>query len=181
ALNNVSANALNNESPSASPFAQNGIDVYYTKNAFPTEISTILNVNYYDEYPVGSPSQPSQIQNQTTLAPVATTIVSNGLSSVRSTKTLPTASYTKNIENDSWSSAFIWYDTSGRVVGTYGKNHLGGFTRTEAILDFSGETKESYTYHSKDTSSAQVTIKNRYTYSPQNFLLKHYQQIGSNM
>ncbi|MFP3600264.1 hypothetical protein, partial [Chryseobacterium sp. SIMBA_029] len=73
---------------------------------------------------------PSQIQNQTTLAPVATTIVSNGLSSVRSTKTLPTASYIKNIENDSWSSAFIWYDTSGRVVGTYGKNHLGGFTRT---------------------------------------------------
>jgi len=181
ALNNVSSNPNNNEIPSATSFNLNGLDIYYTKNAFPTSNMLILSVNYYDQYPVGSPSQPSLIQNQKTLTASPATIVSNGLSSVRSTQSLPTASYTKNIENDSWSSAFIWYDTQGRVIGTYGKNHLGGFTQTEAILDFSGRIKEAYTYHSKNTTSTQVTVKDRYTYSPQNFLLKHYQQVGSNM
>ncbi len=100
ALNNMSANALNNETQSTAPFTLSGIDVYYTKTAFPTGSMTILSVNYYDEYPAGSPSQPSQIQSQATLASAPTVIVSNGMSSVRSIKTLPTASYTKNIEND---------------------------------------------------------------------------------
>ncbi|MFP3599512.1 RHS repeat domain-containing protein, partial [Chryseobacterium sp. SIMBA_029] len=180
ALNNMSANALNNESTSASPFTQNGIDVYYTKNAFPTGSSTILNVNYYDEYPVAAPSQPAQIQNQATLSSAPTAFTSNGLTSVRNTKGLLTASYTKNVENDGWSSAFIWYDTQGRAIGAYNKNHLGGFTSTESILDFSGKTLESYTYHSKKTANTEVTVKDRFIYGPQNALSKHYQQINSN-
>jgi len=142
-LNNASSNANNNETPSTTPFTLNGINVYYTKTAFPTASMTILSVNYYDEYPVGSPAFPSQIQNQATLASVPSAIISNGLSSIRSTKTLPTASYTKNIENDSWSSAFIWYDTMGRAIGTYGNNHLGGYTRTETELDFSGSVQKT--------------------------------------
>ncbi|WP_404985317.1 DUF6443 domain-containing protein [Chryseobacterium sp. M5] len=178
AVNNISANALNNETVTTTPFTQGSMTIYYTKNAFPTGSMTVLSVNYYDEYPTGAPAQPNLVQNQTTMKSAPTAFAANGFSSVRSTKTMPTGSYTRNIENDSWSSAFIWYDTMGRAVGTYGKNHLGGFTSTESALDFSGKLKESYTYHSRNTASAQVTIKDRYVYSPYLFLQKHYQQIN---
>lgn len=177
---NQSVNPLNNEKRTAAAFALNGMDVYYTQEAFPTVVRNILSVNYYDDYPQGSPSFLPQIQGQNTLPSAPTTIVSNGLSSIRSLKTLPTGSYVKNIENDNWTSGFIWYDTLGRVIGTYGKNHLGGFTSTESLLDFSGKTKEIYTSHSRNTSSVQTTVKDRFTYSPQNYLLKHYQQINAN-
>ncbi|MCQ9634071.1 RHS repeat-associated core domain-containing protein [Chryseobacterium sp. WG23] len=179
ALNNMSANANNNEAPSTTPFTLNGMDIYYTKTAFPTESMTILSVDYYDEYPVGSPAQPVQIQNQATLGSVPTTSVSNGLSSVRSTKTLPTASYTKNVENDSWSSAFIWYDTLGRIIGTYGKNHLGGFTQTEAELDFSGTPQKTITYHARKANEPGVTIKERFIYDAQKRLKQHYHQVNT--
>lgn len=165
-------------------YNRQGMDVYYDNPEGTYPISpnwvSLLSVNYYDTYPVGSPSQPAQIQNQVTLTSTPTTFTSNGWSSVRSIQTLPTASHIKNVENDSWSSAFIWYDTLGRAIGTYGKNPLGGFTRTESVLDFSGKTNEVYTYHSRNTSVTEVTVKDRYVYTPQNYLSKHYQQINSN-
>ncbi|MEF9477674.1 hypothetical protein OWR28_08055 [Chryseobacterium sp. 1B4] len=180
AVNAVSANVLNNENSSTTAFTQNGLDVYYTRTAFPTGSVTLLSVNYYDQYPAGSPAQPAQIQNQATLGASPVTITSNGWSSVRSIKTYSTASYTKNIENDNWTSSFIWYDTLGRMIGAFGKNPLGGFTKTESILDFSGKALETYTYHSRNTSSAEVSVKDRYVYNPQHYLSKHYQQINTN-
>ncbi len=177
ALNNMSSNANNNEAPSTIPFTLNGMDVYYTKTAFPIGSMTILGVHYYDEYPAGSPAQPSQIQNQATLASAPTAVASNGLSSVRSTKSLPTVSYTKNVENDSWTSAFIWYDTMGRVIGTHSKNHLGGFTKTEAKLDFSGTILKSYTYHARKANEPGVTIKERFVYDAGKRLKQHYHQV----
>jgi len=179
-LNNMATNTLNNEETSTTSFAQNGINVYYTKNAFPTENMTVLGVNYYGEYPTGFPERPAQIQGNNTLSSVPTTIVVNGLSSIRSIKTFPTASLTRNIENENWTSSALWYDTLGRIIGTYQGNHLGGFTRTESILDFSGKIKELYTFHSKNTASVQATVKDRFLYNPQGFLLKHYQQINTN-
>jgi RHS repeat-associated protein len=138
---------------------------------------TILSVDYYDEYPVGSPAQPSQIQNQTTLGPAPTTIISNGLNSVRSTKTLPTASYTKNVENDRWSSAFIWYDTLGRIIGTDSRNHLGGYTKTESELDFTGLPQKDYVYHARKADESGVVITQRYVYDSQKRLKQHYHQV----
>ncbi|WP_295230293.1 DUF6443 domain-containing protein [uncultured Chryseobacterium sp.] len=179
ALNNMSANANNNEAPSATPFTLNGLDIYYTSTAFPTESITVLGVNYYDEYPSGSPSPPSQIQGQSLLASVPTAMTSNGFTSVRSTKSLPTASYTKNVESDSWSSAFLWYDTLGRVIGTYGKNYLGGYTSTEAELDFSGATLKSFTYHARKSDEAGVVVKERFVYDAQKRLKQHYHQVDS--
>lgn len=179
-LNNMSINANNNEMPTTTSFASNGIDIYYTRNAFPTENMTILEVHYYDEYPTGAQSRPAQVQNQATLPSAHTEFTANGWSSTRSTKALPTVSFTKNIEDDGWNSGVVWYDTLGRPVGTYKKNHLGGFTRTESLLDFTGRINEMYTYHSKNTLSTQVTVKDRFLYSPQHYLSKHYQQINSN-
>ncbi|WP_419869892.1 DUF6443 domain-containing protein [Chryseobacterium sp. CT-SW4] len=178
---NINANANLYETRSSSvSFTLNGMPVYYSKVAGPTTVSQLLSVNYYDDYPTGSPTQPSQIQGQVTLTSVPTSVTSNSLTSVRSTKSLPTVSYTKNIENDSWTSSVIWYDRLGRIIGTYGKNHLGGFTKTEALLDFSGNVQESYTYHSRKTATTEITVKDRYEYSTQKLLLKHYQKINTN-
>ncbi|WP_081873964.1 DUF6443 domain-containing protein [Chryseobacterium sp. JM1] len=179
ALNNMSVNAGNNETASITPFTQNNLNIYYTKDAFPTGSMTILSVNYYDEYPQGSPQQPDQIQSKPILTSIPAVITSNGASSIRSTKTLPTITYNKNIENDSWSSDAVWYDQLGRTVGSFSKNHLGGFTKTETLLDFSGKTQHTFTYHSKNTANTEVTVKDRYTYNPQGYLLKHYQQINT--
>ncbi|MGK6343841.1 DUF6443 domain-containing protein [Chryseobacterium sp. DT-3] len=165
-------------------YNRQGMDVYYDNpdTTYPDSSTwvTLLSVNYYDTYPNGSPIQPSQILNQPILLDNPTSFTSNGYASVRSTKALPTVSYIKNVENDNWSSAVIWYDTLGRPIGTYGKNHLGGFTRTESEVDFSGKTKEIYTYHSKNSSATEVTIKDRFVYTSQSYLSKHYQQINSN-
>jgi RHS repeat-associated protein len=165
-------------------FNRQGMDVYYDSpdTTYPNSSKwvTLLTLNYYDTYPEASPALPAQVQNQGTLPTQPTTFTLNGVSSIRSTKTLPTASYTKNIEDDSWSSNFIWYDTLGRVVGAYAKNHLRGFTKVESILDFSGKPLETYTYHSKSTPNTEVMIKDRFAYSSQNYLSKHYQQINSN-
>lgn len=179
ALNNMSANALNNETSSTTPFNLNGLDIYYTKSAFPTGSMTILSVNYYDEYPAGSPSRPSQIQNNSTLPSVPTVIVSNGLNSIRSTKTLPTAGYTKNIEDDKWTSGFIWYDMQGRVIGTYSKNHLGGYTKTESELDFTGLPQKSVMYHARKSDESGVVIQQRYIYDSQKRLIQHYHKVDN--
>lgn len=45
----------NNEERSASGFTQNGTTVYYSSSAYPVGNFTLLTVNYYDEYPPGSP------------------------------------------------------------------------------------------------------------------------------
>jgi RHS repeat-associated protein len=163
-------------------FNREGLDVYYDPNGTYPNVNWVklLTVNYYDSYPGGSPLLPGQIQNQNTLPSEPTAFTSNGISSIRSTKTLPTAGYTKNIENDNWSASFIWYDRQGRVIGAYAKNHLGGFTKAESVLDFSGKTLETYTYHSKSTPNTEITVKDRFVYTPQNYLSKHYQQINSN-
>lgn len=165
-------------------YNRQGMDVYYDNpdTTYPnsTKWVSLSSVNYYDTYPANGPAQPTQIQNQTTLSSTPTAITSNGLSSTRSTKASPTVSYTKNVENDNWSSAVIWYDTLGRPIGTYGKNHLGGFTKTESELDFSGKTKKTDTYHSRNTATAEVIIKDRFVYTPQNYISQHYQQINSN-
>ncbi|MDV7699527.1 DUF6443 domain-containing protein [Chryseobacterium soli] len=179
-VNAIQDLAFNNEVRSSASWNNSGMDVYYTNNtAYPTTNFKLLSVNYYDEYPSGVPDRPTQIQGNVTLSPVPASLTSNGLSSLRSTKTLPTVSFTRNIENENWTSSVLWYDTLGRVIGTYEGNHLGGFTRTETLLDFSGITKEAYTFHSKNSSSVQVTVKDRFVYTPQNILTKHYQQINT--
>ncbi|UZT98207.1 DUF6443 domain-containing protein [Chryseobacterium fluminis] len=162
-------------------FNRQGMDVYYdnpdTTYPYSSKWIALLSLNYYDTYPAGSPIQPGQIQNQSTLASVPATVVSHGLSSVRSTQTFPTASYTKNIEDDYWSSDFIWYDTLGRTIGTHSVNHLGGYTKTETELDFTGFPKKTFTYHARRPDEPGVTIRERFVYDNQMRLKQYYHKV----
>ncbi|MPT31208.1 MAG: RHS repeat-associated core domain-containing protein [Chryseobacterium sp.] len=178
ALNNMSANALNNEERATSPFTQNGLAVYYTKQAFPTGSMTLMSVNYYDDYPTGSVPRPDNIQNVPTLGSTPTAMSLNGKTTSRSTKGMTTASLVKNTDTDAWTKSYVWYDTQGRGIGSHTINHLGGRTSTESVLDFSGAVTTSYTYHKRLSGSTEVTIKQSFSYDDQKRLLVHKHQVN---
>lgn len=173
AINNMNANSGNNETRSTTAFNLNGMDVYYTKNAFPTGSMTILGVNYYDTYPNGTPTIPTQILEQDVLS-------QDAQSSNISTKSLPVASYVKNIEDDNWTKNYTWYDTKGRAIGSHSINHLGGYTKTESELDFAGVTKQAITRHKRLDSDTEKVITETFTYDNQNRLKTHTHQIDNN-
>ncbi|RZJ90525.1 MAG: RHS repeat-associated core domain-containing protein, partial [Chryseobacterium sp.] len=173
AINSMSANAGNNETRSSSPFALNGMEIYYTKNAFPTGSMTVLSVNYYDTYPLGSPSVPSDILGQAVLT-------QDSQSSDISTKSLPTISCVKNIEDDNWTKNYTWYDTNGRPIGSHSINHLGGYTKIESKLDFLGTPLQTITIHKRLNSDTERVIIENFTYDHQNRLLTHTHQVDNN-
>ncbi|WP_419868726.1 DUF6443 domain-containing protein [Chryseobacterium sp. CT-SW4] len=160
-------------------FTLNGMPVYYTKVAGPTNVTQILSVNYYDTYPAGSPGITNVFSNPL-LTATPTSITSNGITSIRSTKGLPLASYVKNIEDDGWTKNYTWYDTSGRVFGSRSNNHLGGYTVVNHQLDFSGVPLQTYTYHRRVMTDTEILTKEAFTYDHQNRLLKHTHRVGSN-
>jgi RHS repeat-associated protein len=171
AINNMVANPGNNEIRTTTPFTLNGSDIYYTKNAFPTGSMTILSVNYYDVYPLNSPTIPAQILGQN----VQQDLQGNSAS----TKSLQVASYIKNIDDDLWTSNYSFYDTSGRVIGSQTINHLGGYTKKEILLDFSGVVKDSYVYHKRTSNDSEIRVKEIFQYDHQNRILSHSHLVNN--
>ncbi|WPO84289.1 DUF6443 domain-containing protein [Chryseobacterium sp. JJR-5R] len=174
-INNMAANAGDNEERSTTPLTLNGMDVYYTKNAYPTANITVLSVNYYDTYPPlpAGVSIPTQVLGQDVLS-------QDTQNAPVSTKTLPTASCTKNIEDDSWTKDFIWYDGKGRSIGVYSFNHLGGYTKTETEIDFLGITQRSVTKHKRINADIEKLVTETFEYDAQDRLLVHKHQINNN-
>ena len=133
-----------------------------------------MSVNYYDIYPLGTPTIPPPILGQPLLG-------QDAQASIISTKSLPLASYVANLDNSAWTKSFIWYDTKGRPIGTHTINHLGGFTKTAIELDFTGTPQKTFTYHSrKNATTPAITIEETLTYDLQNRLTKHEHKINSN-
>ncbi|MDY3344210.1 DUF6443 domain-containing protein [Riemerella anatipestifer] len=171
ALSNMNVNRANNERRTDAPFTLNGATVYYTREAFPKSSFKLLSVNYYDTYPADAPAVPTNIMGQETLKP---TITNN-----RSTKGLPTAVYLKNLEDDAWTKTYTYYDTKARPIATHSINHLGGYTKTESLLDFSGVALSQNTTHKRDAGSSEVKVAERLTYDHQNRLLQRYHKVDS--
>ena len=173
--NNMQSQIINlsiTENRNTTGFSMSGITVYYTNQYF-TNLDTVLSVNYYDTYPADMIiALPASIQGQTTLSAA---IVNN-----RSVKSMPTASYVKNIEDNNWTRSYTFYDTKARAIGSYSKNHLGGYTKTESVLDFAGTPLNTYTYHRRLSSDTDKQIKERFVYDTQNRLLQHYHQVDTN-
>ncbi|WP_263602421.1 DUF6443 domain-containing protein [Chryseobacterium sp. PET-29] len=176
AINNMTANAVNNEKRSITPvITQNGMDIYYTKEAFPTGSMTILSVNYYDTYPSYSfnPAFPTSILGEATLTETNT---AEGLS----TKSLPVMSLVKNIEDNKWTKNYTYHDRKGRAIGSYSINHLGGRTQIESRLDFAGVVQQSITRHKRLSTDTDKVITENFTYDSQNRLLTHTHQVDNN-
>ncbi|REC70179.1 DUF6443 domain-containing protein, partial [Chryseobacterium rhizosphaerae] len=168
-------NMIITETPTTSGFNKNGIMVYYTDNYFTGAMSAVLTVNYYDSYPRDTKEfPPSKILDQFVINADAT---SNG---GVSTSGMPTASYVKNIEDDNWTKTYFYYDTKGRKVGEKSWNHLGGYTKKDFKIDFSGMVEESYTWHLKSPLDTEVKIKERFVYDNQKRIIKQYHQVNTN-
>jgi RHS repeat-associated protein len=164
-------NPSNNEQRSSTGFTKSGIQIYYTTAAFPAlgVNDPILTVNYYDTYPTGTPSVISPILGQEILQDAQNLAVS--------TKSLPLASYVKNIEDDNWTKNYTWYDKKGRAISTHSINHLGGYTKTETLLDFAGVSQRINTTHLRKPGELGVTISEGFVYDNQNRLLQHYHKV----
>ncbi|WP_330746901.1 DUF6443 domain-containing protein [Chryseobacterium sp. CP-77] len=167
---NVNANLYETRTAAAG-FTLNGMAVYYTKLSTPSNVSQILTVNYYDTYPPGS----SAVTNV-----FAQPLLTDNPANEQTTKGLLTASYIKNIEDDQWTRNFIWYDTKGRNIGSRSNNHLGGYTVVNNKLDYTGVILQTNTYHKRLAADPEKTIVEKFTYDPQNRLLTHTHQVGSN-
>uniref|UniRef100_UPI0028A6AB53 RHS repeat domain-containing protein n=1 Tax=Chryseobacterium taichungense TaxID=295069 RepID=UPI0028A6AB53 len=172
---NVDSRGSNNVTRSAAiGFNNSNMNVYYDNSAsssYPNTITKLLSINYYDTYPSGSPAATNVFAQS-----LLTDNAANGIS----TKGLPLANYVKNIENDGWTRNYTWYDTKGRVIGTHSVNYLGGYTKTETLLDFAGIPQKTNTYHKRDGNMVEVQVKERFVYNAQNMLLKHYHQVDNN-
>jgi RHS repeat-associated protein len=169
-IQNIIADMVIVEHPDGAGFIRNGLQIYYSNDYF-LDISTVLSVNYYDTYPTGSPAKPAAIPE--------VALSSDNLAD-RSTKTLPTASYVKNISDDNWTRTYYWYDQRGRSIGAQEINHLGGVTTTHTELDWAGITKKVETKHQRLSTSSFVTVKERFVYNDRNYLEEHYHQVNSN-
>ncbi|WP_411812418.1 DUF6443 domain-containing protein [Chryseobacterium scophthalmum] len=153
-------------------FARNGMRIYYSNVMFPY-LETVFSVNYYDTYPSDAPAIPTQILGQGILS-------QDAQNSNISTQSLPLASYVKNIEDDNWTKNYTWYDQKGRAIGSHSINHLGGYTKTESELDFSGTPKMVITRHKRLDSDTERVITENFTYDHQNRLLTHTHQVDNN-
>ncbi|PWW30650.1 DUF6443 domain-containing protein [Chryseobacterium sp. AG844] len=157
---------------STTGFILNGLPVYYTKLSTPTGLSILLSVNYYDSYPTYSfnPALPVNTPDMTVLTGTPT---ADG----KSTKGLPVMSFVKNIEDDNWTKNYTYYDQKGRVIGSHSINHLGGYTRIESELDFTGMPQKTVTTHKRLAGESGVTITEHFEYDNQYRLLVHKHQV----
>lgn len=171
---NVNAKGNNNVTrTTTSGFTAPGLLVYYDNiaaNNYPNTFTTILSINYYDTYPTGSPTIPTTILTQDVLQ-------HNAQNSNISTKSLLTASFVKNIDNSAWTKTYIWYNAKGKAIGSHSVNHLGGYTKMESLLDFTGVTQQMYTKHKRKSADTELVIKEDFEYDSQNRLLKHYHEV----
>ena len=159
------------ESRSNTGFTKNGMQIYYSNGLF-VDIETVLSINYYDTYPPNTPSFTPTVINLS--------LLTDDLSLSINTKSLPLASYVKNIEDDNWTKNYTWYDQKGRAIGSHCINHLGGYTKTESELDFSGAPKMVITRHKRLDSDTEKVITENFTYDHQNRLVTHTHQVDNN-
>ena len=167
----ISTATIYHESRSSTIIINSGTNLYYTNNIYPTVLSKILSVNYYDTYPAGTiyPASNS-IQGEPVLLAAYD-------ASGRSTKSLPLATMVKNINDDKWTKTYSFYDGKGRIIGTTGVNHLNGRTRVEMKLDFAGMVTHSETWHNKKSGEQPIHIIEDFFYDHQNRLTKHYHEV----
>ncbi|MFY1048477.1 DUF6443 domain-containing protein [Chryseobacterium sp. GP-SGM7] len=173
-MQNMIGNLVITENRDTGGFAKNGMQIYYSNGMFPY-LETVLSVNYYDTYPSYSfnPAFPSTIYGKTILTDNAATLG-------KSTKSLPVMTLVKNIEDDNWTKSYSYYDTKGRPVGSYAINHLGGYTKTESDLDFSGAVLQTKTYHKRLSTDTEKVITETFSYDHQNRLLTHKHKVDNN-
>jgi len=153
-------------------FTKNGMTIFYT-NSILNSLETVLSVNYYDTYPQYSFNP--IITSVLGKIPISDNFTTNNIS----TKGLPVANLIKNIEDDNWTKNFTYYDSKGRVICTYSINHLGGYTKTEYELGFTGNIIKNIVSHKRILNVNEKIISQNFEYDNQNRLKRLYHQVDN--
>ncbi|MEO8235549.1 MAG: DUF6443 domain-containing protein, partial [Flavobacterium sp.] len=139
-------------------------------NPFVLTANDILTKNYYDNYTFpNAPTLPMTLPNST--YPIAQNVKGLATGSWVRALTLPSETNGK--------SSYTFYDDKYRPVRSYTANYLGGFTQVDSNLDFIGKTNYTVTTHKRVNTDAVLTVKDMFTYSAQDKLLLHTQQINA--
>ncbi|WP_459212748.1 Ig-like domain-containing protein [Aquimarina rhabdastrellae] len=145
-----------------------GLSFYYTQNAFPTTGMTLLTINYYDDYALGSIPP---------LDPGTTNITWEGMTATTAVKGLLTVGQVRVLDTDKWITTTNYYDEKGRLWENLVKNeYLGTDTWTLTQLDFVGKPLKTFTKHIKDGKILCTT--DVFTYDHMGRLLTQEQQIN---
>ena len=139
---------------------------YYSNQSFPVSaVSEILTINYYDDYiDTAGMSVPS--------------VNSFGAATAAVTQSLPTVSKVRVLETGDWITTISGYDDKARPIYVEVDNpYLGTRDTVESLLDFTGNTLESISVHTK-TGTVTITTRDYFIYDHQNRLLTHKQQIN---
>lgn len=152
----------------SNPNVLNGVTVGYTNLTFPTSGMHLLSVNYYDNYTYPSAiAVPATIEGQSVLA---------------TPKALATASWSRILTASGevlGDVSTMFYDSKGREIRTHKTNEFGGYTQIDTKLDFMGKRQYAKTFHKRNNSATLITITDQYTYTPEDRLLLHTQQINN--
>ncbi len=131
-----------------------GTTIYYTNNGFPSIISEILTINYYDNY---------LFDNDGLVLPSANSL---GPLLLTSAKGFETGSKVKILGTNSWITSIIGYDRHRRPVWVGTKNnYLNTIDYAESklngILDWIIENK----YTHKKTGNVDIVIVDKFSYN----------------
>ncbi|MDH7447548.1 DUF6443 domain-containing protein [Aquimarina sp. 2201CG14-23] len=153
------------ESKSTTPFTVYGVDVHYTRAAYPTSMQNIYTINYYDTYDfdIVGLVNPGVVYGET---------ISNR------TRSLPTGTKVRVLDTNDWITTVTYYDSKGRPIYVASKNeYLNTIDIVETKLDFAGKVVETKTTHTKGNNASIVTI-DTFTYDHVGRLLTQVQKIN---
>uniref|UniRef100_UPI004049E96C DUF6443 domain-containing protein n=1 Tax=Gelidibacter sp. TaxID=2018083 RepID=UPI004049E96C len=156
-----------NESCTTTATLIDGVNVYYSKSAYPTSINKLYTVNYYDSYS----------SDVTSLFPNPTPVLGQTVST--STKSLPTASKVRVLDTNNWITSVTYYDDKARPIYSASKNdYLSTTDVVKMQLDFIGKTIKTESSHTKGTNTA-IVVTDDYTYDHAGRMLTQKQKIGT--
>ncbi|MEN9324032.1 MAG: hypothetical protein RL699_1812, partial [Bacteroidota bacterium] len=150
-----------------------GLNVNYTDQDLPFGFK-ILTVNYYDTYdfPIAEPinftsTLDNPYYNNTTRKPT-------GLLTGTWVRVLKELDGPINGE-----FKYILYNYRGQAILEHQTNFLGGFTRTETRLDFTGKPTLIKEVHKYNSTAELITVQNAFVYTPQGLIETHKHKINN--
>lgn len=157
-----------NEAKTSSDGTINGVTLRYSNVAWPTSGYHVLTVSYYDDYAFpGAPTTFGSVEGQTVFY---------------NPKRLPTGSWTRALQSSTsyaGETSYSLYNEQFRVIQTKTTNYLGGYTRVDSKLDFSGKTLYAITAHKRLNSDTELKVREDFAYSDQDRLLTHTHKINT--
>ena len=150
-----------------------GFNVNYTDQDLPFGFK-ILTVNYYDTYdfPIAEPisftsTLDNPYYNNTTRKPTG----------------LLTGTWVRVLKDQdgpiNGEFKYILYNYRGQAILEHQTNFLGGFTRTETRLDFTGKPILIKEVHKYNSTAELLTVQNAFVYTPQGLIETQKHKINN--